>query len=117
MVIIFDCQLTEPPSSVHCFRDVTLYSEVFLRNENIIKCPSGTRSFYWEWIKKYGAHDFVKEIISNEEDQEGFIAFCNWFTSFVDSRYENDAEFKNWEFNGAPFAGPPGYYPWLRSSK
>lgn len=71
MVIIFDCQLTEPPSSVHCFRDVTLYSEVFLRNENIIKCPSGTRSFYWEWIKKYGAHDFVKGIISNEEDQEG----------------------------------------------
>lgn len=71
MVIIFDCQLTEPPSSIHCFRDVTLYSEIFLKNENIIKCPSGTRSFYWKWIKKYGAHDFIDAVISEEEKQEG----------------------------------------------
>ena len=36
--------LTEPPSSVHCFRDVTLYSESILwNNENIIDVPEGDK--------------------------------------------------------------------------
>jgi hypothetical protein len=82
MVIIYDCELTEPPSSVSCFRDVTLYSEVFLKNDNLIKCPRGTKSMYWKWIKKHGAHDFVKGIISNEEDQEGVTVGRGCFVSF-----------------------------------
>lgn len=72
MVLIFDCTLTEPPSSVHCFRDVTLYSKVFLDFDNIIRCPKGTKSMYWSWIKKYGAHDFVEQLIKEGEDQSGF---------------------------------------------
>jgi len=76
MVIIYDCQLTEPPSSVFCFRDATLYSEIFLKNDNLIKCPTGTRTMYWEWIKKNGAHDFVKDIILYEEEQEGIRIGC-----------------------------------------
>jgi hypothetical protein len=71
MVIIYDCELTEPPSSIHCFRDVTLYSKIFLGFDNLIKCPKGTRSLYWEWVKKYGAHDFVAELLLREEEQEG----------------------------------------------
>lgn len=71
MVIIYDCNLTEPPSSIHCFRDVTLYSNVFLKNDNLLKCPKGMRSMYWKWIKSYGAHDFVQEIIAETEEQEG----------------------------------------------
>jgi hypothetical protein len=71
MVIIYDSVLTEPPSSVHCFRDVTLYAQVFLEAENIIRCKQGTRSLYWQWIKNYGAHDFVQELILEGERQEG----------------------------------------------
>jgi hypothetical protein len=71
MVIIYDSVLTEPPSSVHCFRDVTLYSSVFLRKENIMVCPKGMRSMYWNWIKQYGAHDFIKELITEQEIQCG----------------------------------------------
>jgi len=71
MVVIYDSILTEPPSSVHCFRDVTLYSSVFLRFDNLIACPKGTRSMYWKWIKKYGAHDFVDALIVVDESQEG----------------------------------------------
>lgn len=71
MVIIYDCELTEPPSSVHCFRDVTLYTKVFLGFDNLIKCPKGTRSLYWKWVKKYGAHDFVAELLLRDEEQEG----------------------------------------------
>ena len=71
MVVIYDCSLTEPPSSIHCFRDVTLYSKFFLKNDNVIVCPKGTRSLYWKWIKKYGAHDFVEDLILNHENQVG----------------------------------------------
>ena len=71
MVIIYDCELTEPPSSIICFRDVTLFSKIFLNADNLIKCPKGTRSMYWEWIKGYGAHDFVGQLINYEEKQSG----------------------------------------------
>ena len=73
MVIIFDCELTEPPSSINCFRDVTLYNSIFLKNHNLIKCPKGTRSMYWKWIKQYGAHDFIDQLLREEEVQEGII--------------------------------------------
>jgi hypothetical protein len=71
MVIIYDSVLTEPPSSVHCFRDVTLYTNVFLKKDNILCCPKGMKSIYWKWIKSYGAHDFIEEIIITGEKQEG----------------------------------------------
>jgi hypothetical protein len=77
MVIIYDCELTEPPSSIHCFRDVTLYSNVFLGYTNLIKCPEGKRSIYWDWIKKYGAHDFVSQLITQKERQEGIMVGRN----------------------------------------
>lgn len=71
MVVIYDSMLTEPPSSIHCFRDVTLYSNIFLNTENLLECPKGTRSIYWKWIKQYGAHDFIEEILTYEENQSG----------------------------------------------
>tara|TARA_R110000765_G_scaffold83234_2_gene161742 strand:- start:84 stop:395 length:312 start_codon:yes stop_codon:yes gene_type:complete len=73
MVIIYDCELTEPPSSVTCFRDVTLFTKIFLNADNLIKCPRGTRSMYWKWIKEYGAHDFVSGLLRYGEDQGGLI--------------------------------------------
>ena len=73
MVVIYDSMLTEPPSSVHCFRDLTLYSNVFLNTNNLLKCPKGTRSMYWKWIKRYGAHDFIEQIITEEENQGGIL--------------------------------------------
>lgn len=72
MVVIYDCELSEPPSSIHCFRDVTLYSKIFLECDNLLKCPKGTKSFYWKWLKKYGAHDFIDQVIINSEKQEGY---------------------------------------------
>jgi len=73
MVIIYDCELTEPPSSIHCFRDITLFSKIFLNADNLIKCPEGTRSMYWRWIKRYGAHDFIEQLLKYEEKQSGVI--------------------------------------------
>lgn len=73
MVVIYDSNLTEPPSSIHCFRDVTLYSKFFLNFDNIIKCPKGTRTLYWNWIKKYGAHDFIDDLILENEEESGIV--------------------------------------------
>ena len=73
MVIIYDCELTEPPSSIHCFRDITLFSKIFLNADNLIKCPNGTRSMYWDWIKRYGAHDFIEQLLKYEENQNGIV--------------------------------------------
>jgi len=71
MVIMYDSVLTEPPSSVYCFRDVTLYVKVILEKDNVLICPKGTRSMYWQWIKKYGAHDFIEELLTDEEGGYG----------------------------------------------
>lgn len=71
MVVIYDSLLTEPPSSVYCFRDVTLYVDVFLQKDNLLLCQKGTRSMYWRWIKQYGAHDFIKDILTIEEKENG----------------------------------------------
>jgi hypothetical protein len=73
MVVIYDSTLTEPPSSIHCFRDVTLFVKVFCEKDNILMCPKGTKSSYWKWIKKYGAHDFVEQLITEGEDQDGLL--------------------------------------------
>tara|TARA_X000001036_G_C20106911_1_gene573577 strand:+ start:29 stop:337 length:309 start_codon:yes stop_codon:yes gene_type:complete len=71
MVVIYDCILTEPPSSVHCFRDVSLYSKTFLECDNLVECPKGTKTIYWKWLKGHGAHDFVDGLILRSEKQEG----------------------------------------------
>ena len=93
MVIIYDCQLTEPPSSIHCFRDVTLFSQVFLKADNLIVCPKGTRSAYWRWIKSYGAHDFIKYLMKEEEDQNGITVGAK--NSRVSVDYINEYNYNN----------------------
>lgn len=87
MVIIYDSVLTEPPSSIHCFRDVTLYTNVFLQSENVLCCPKGTKTAYWKWIKSYGANDFIEQIISEEENQEGLTVGVN---KYINYKYINE---------------------------
>ncbi len=82
MVLIYDCTLTEPPSSVHCFRDVSLYSKIFLNCDNIVKCPKGTKTAYWKWLKKHGAHDYVDGLILRSEKQRGITIGSNDFIKY-----------------------------------
>ena len=95
MVIIYDSVLTEPPSSIYCFRDVTLYTSIFLKSENLLQCPKGKRSMYWKWIKKYGAHDFIKEIILDTEEQDGIFVGRNKNVNFSVLNEYNMAEVIN----------------------
>ena len=72
MNLIIGASLSEPPSEVTCFRDVTLYAKTFIFEDILLYCPYGTRSFYWKWLKNHGAHDFISELIREHERESGF---------------------------------------------
>ncbi len=72
MILIIESCLSEPPSEISCFRDVTLYAKTFLFEDILLECKEGTRSIYWEWLKKHGAHDYISQLVNEEEREMGF---------------------------------------------
>jgi len=72
MNLIISAPLCEPPSEVSCFRDVTLYGKIFVFEDILVQCVSGTRSLYWKWLKQHGAHDFISQLIRDREKESGF---------------------------------------------
>ena len=63
MLIIIDAELSDPPSSRTCFRDTTLYASIFVDADVLVECSPHTIDFYWKWLKRGGAMDFVSQII------------------------------------------------------
>ena len=72
MILIIESCLTEPPSEVTCFRDVTLYAKTFVFEDILLECKEGTRSMYWKWLKRFGAHDYISQLIKDTEKEHGF---------------------------------------------
>jgi hypothetical protein len=72
MNLIIEASLCEPPSEVSCFRDVTLYGKIYIFEDILVQCPQGTRSIYWKWLKKHGAHDFISQMLKPSEKESGF---------------------------------------------
>jgi hypothetical protein len=72
MKLIIDSTLTEPPSEISCFRDITLYGKTFIFEDVLLRCKDGTRSFYWDWLKRHGAHDFISYLLKESENESGF---------------------------------------------
>jgi hypothetical protein len=72
MVLIIDAILSKHPSEIMCFRDVTLYAKTYVFEDIVIECPVNTRSFYWDHLKKHGAHDFVSQLITVGEYIKGY---------------------------------------------
>lgn len=68
MILRIEAALSEPPSSITAFRDTTLYATVFKELDVLLECEKGTRTFYWNWLKKNGAHDFVRDLILPYEE-------------------------------------------------
>ncbi len=69
MLIILDAELSDPPSSRTCFRDVTLYASLFKKSDVLVECSPHTIDFYWDWLKQGGAMDFVSQLIRFGETQ------------------------------------------------
>jgi hypothetical protein len=65
MTIIFDSSLCVPPSEVIVFRDVTLFCSI---HDLLLQCERESQDFYWKWLKKYGAWDFLQQIVEENEE-------------------------------------------------
>jgi hypothetical protein len=63
MIILLDAELSDPPSSCACFRDVTLYASIFSGAEVLVECEGPMIDIYWHWLKREGALDFVEQLI------------------------------------------------------
>ena len=72
MNLIIDSSLCASPSEISCFRDVTLYGKIHAFEDILLKCRPGTKSIYWRWLKKHGAHDFISQLITDLEIEMGF---------------------------------------------
>ena len=73
MNLIIEAPLSEPPSEISCFRDVTLYGKTFIFDDVLLVCKKGTRSIYWNWLKQHGAHDFISYLLTDKEKESGFL--------------------------------------------
>lgn len=67
MHLIIDANLSCPPSELSSFRDVTLYAKIYNYESILIVAPEGTRSSYWNWMRKNAIKDYVSEIILPHE--------------------------------------------------
>ncbi len=73
MNLIIEAPLSEPPSEISCFRDITLYGKTFVFEDVLLLCKKGTRSIYWNWLKQNGAHDFISYLLTEEECELGYL--------------------------------------------
>lgn len=73
MNLIIEAPLCEPPSEISCFRDITLYGKTFIFDDVLLQCPKGTRSIYWNWLKRNGAHDFISQLVKETDIEKGFV--------------------------------------------
>ena len=71
MILRIEAPLSEPPSTPAVFRDTTLYAVVFCKLDVLVECVKGTRSMYWKWLKHYGAHDYIEQLIVKGEERGG----------------------------------------------
>jgi hypothetical protein len=62
-VLIIDAELTAPPSEVVLFRDITLFSHVFLGKNVVLECKRSERDFYYKWLKDKCAWDYVEDFV------------------------------------------------------
>jgi hypothetical protein len=63
MLLLIDSALTEPPSSITLFRDITLFANVFKNRDVLLESRNSMKDFYYDWLKSQGAFDFVSDIV------------------------------------------------------
>lgn len=67
--VIIEAYLSEPPSSIHCFRDVTLYANCIINKTVLVECEKYEKDMYYKWLKSFGAYDFVEDIVSIDKEK------------------------------------------------
>ena len=62
-VLVIDGNLVFPPSSTSCFRDITLYANVFRDVDVIIQIDNTHTDTCYHYLKQHGAFDYVQDIL------------------------------------------------------
>ena len=66
-LLIVDGHLTFPPTEVSCFRDVTLYAQVFRSLDVLIQIEPQHVDTCYHYLKSCGALDYVRDFVSPGE--------------------------------------------------
>ena len=49
-----------------------IFIPIVIFEDILLECKEGTRSIYWEWLKRHGAHDYISQLVKEEEREIGF---------------------------------------------
>jgi hypothetical protein len=71
--IIFYENIVAPPSESGAVRSVCLYGKVFIDSNLpfLLETTQENKDIYYNWIKEVGLTDFIKEIVTAEEEVNG----------------------------------------------
>lgn len=67
MNLIISCELTAPPSEIGAFRNLTHYATVFKKMDCLVEAEPDEVDFYYTWLKRNYAYDFVKQFVKKRE--------------------------------------------------
>jgi pantothenate kinase-related protein Tda10 len=67
MNLIISCELTAPPSEVSAFRSLTMYATIFKKMDCLIEADPEEIDFYYTWLKRNYAHDFIRQFVRRKE--------------------------------------------------
>jgi len=65
--IIINAQLVNPPSSISCFRTLTMVAHIDLKHTVLLETDF-EKDPYYRFLKKFGAMDFVEDILLTGEE-------------------------------------------------
>lgn len=71
MKLIIREEVIEPPTNLTCFRDVTLYSTIFLGFDVLVETNEDDLDAYYKFLRKNYCHDFVKAMVTRKEKESG----------------------------------------------
>lgn len=66
--LIINAELTNPPSSITSFRDVTLFCTMRYHMDVVVECDKEHKDMYVKWLRTYGAFDFVEDVLETDEE-------------------------------------------------
>tara|TARA_R110002020_G_scaffold317194_1_gene532867 strand:+ start:944 stop:1273 length:330 start_codon:yes stop_codon:yes gene_type:complete len=71
--IIFYEGIVTPPSECGAVRSVCLFGRIFIDSELpfLLETSKDNKDIYYKWIKSVGLTDFIKEIVTAEEEVNG----------------------------------------------
>jgi len=64
--LIINGDIINPPTSITCFRELTLIAKKAIHFEVFVECEH--KDFYWKYLKNFGAMDFVDDILNLGEE-------------------------------------------------